>query len=407
MQKLLLALGIFSITSLSAEPAALAVQETCPVSVPECTPQPSICPECYVPSYYDLQCASGLYLYGDFFYWYANEDNLSPCMTVRGVADVAPGSGIAQTVLAAVEVNHLNTKWKPGFRVGLGYNTLHDGWDVETNYTWYQNKKHRSFSVPAFGSTLYPNNPAAGQLGFIDPWINPDLIASIVPFTYPEFDTVKSLWTLKLNQIDLDLGRKFLLSKSMAMRIYAGARGIWFTTRFNNIASSIAVFSSNFTNNIFSDKFKTRAWGVGLLGGFEPEWHFCRNFILFTNLDAALLWGKYRANKKEDYTSLNPTGVQTINYHNSFTNRFFKMQAILDLSIGLRWEETWRERVRTYLDFGWEHHIWFDDNHRIKLNPFFAYATVESTTVSGFQGYNELQGNLMMGGAVIRFRVDF
>lgn len=397
MQKLLLAIGLLSCTTLAAEP-----DEKCLV------PKPPICLECYVPNYYDLQCSTGLFSYADFLYWYANEDNLSPCMTVRGVGGAVPGSGLAQTVLAAVVANHLGTKWDPGFRAGLGYNTLHDGWDIDANYTWYQNSKHKGFSVPVFGSTAFPNNPAAGQLALLDPWINPDLIASIGPlFVYPEFDSVKSSWHLKFNQADLDLGRKFRLSEYMAMRIYAGVRGGWFTTRFNNAASSNAVFATTFTHNSFSDKFKTKVWGVGILTGIHPEWHFCKNFILFTNLDGALLWGKNKIQKKEDYTSLDSTGARTINFHNSSLNSFFKMQAILDLVIGLRWEETWSRSVKTYLDFGWEHHIWFDDNNRVKLNPFFTYTSVGSTTVSGFQGYNELQGNLMMGGGVLRFRVDF
>lgn len=429
MKKLLILSSLLFFTGLSAEQEEgtnLAYQDKksrmenescvqeCPRPCEKCCPKPKppICCECYVPSYYDLQCNQGAFFYGDFLYWYAKEDNLSPCLTVQGNSSAisSAGGSVVALVAAPVKANHLNTKWDPGFRVGVGYNFDHDGWDIEANYTWYQNKKHHVFSVPGFGSTSFPSNPSNGQLAFVDPWVNPDILVDSGTFnTTFLFDTVNTSWKLTFNQIDLELGRKYWLGKYTAMRAYAGVRGAWFTTRFNNASSQNANFSSLFTFNKFSDNFKDRIWGVGLLGGIQPEWHFCRNFLLFSNLDAALLWGKIRVRKNEDYTSFAASGAQNINYHNTFTSSFYKMDAVLDLSIGLRWEETWCYRIRTAVDLGWDHHIWFDVNDRFKFtSPSSSFTSTPSELVSlVFVGYEELQGNLMMGGLVVRFRADF
>ncbi|HSW73403.1 MAG TPA: Lpg1974 family pore-forming outer membrane protein [Chlamydiales bacterium] len=397
MKRLIIALTLFFSTGL---PAA----QECPPTSPCCpSPQPPICCECYVPSYYDLQCDLGVFIYGDFLYWFARENDLSPCMTVTSQPTLTPNF---INYLAAVNTNQFETKWAPGFRVGLGYNTTHDGWDIDANYTWFQIKKHQVFNVPGFGSAGAPFYPSIGQLALLDPWINPQNFNNSPAFTNPAFDTIQALWRLKLNQIDLDLGRKYWLGQFTAMRPYIGIRGAWFTTRFNNVASSNAVFSSTYTFNTFSDKFKNNIWGVGLIGGFQPEWHFCQNFLLFSNLDVSLLWGKFKTHKNENYTSFNPSGVATLNFQNFFNNIFFKMQAVLDLGIGLRWEETWCYRIRTYLDIGWEYHFWFDVNNRIKYQASFAYGT-GGGNVSGFQSFNELAGNLMISGGVVRFRVDF
>ncbi|HSW71947.1 MAG TPA: Lpg1974 family pore-forming outer membrane protein [Chlamydiales bacterium] len=437
MKKLFTFLGTFIISTLAADQAfiakntANACEEICekPCKTKCCpTPPEPICTESYLPSYYDLQCDAGVYLYGDFLYWFANEDNLSPCMTVRGsnttLVETAPttATSFAYYTLSLVEVNHLHTKWEPGFRAALGFNFNCDGWDLEANYTWFRNRKHRTFSVPGFGIPAVDIpfrigqnaiTPDQGQLALVDPWINTTLYDQFFPYGTFLFDKVSSQWNLHFNQVDLDLGNKFWIKRSMAMRCYVGVRGAWITTNFINVASSLTN-DDFYVHNTFSDNFRNHIWGVGLLGGIQPEWHFCRNFILFSNLDGALLWGKFRVRKQEDYASFGTFGSQSINYHNHSFSNFLKLQAVMDLTLGLRWEKTWCYRVRTYLDFGWENHIWFDINNRYKLagssESFFSQSprvvSVNPNTVK-VQSYEEEQGNLMLGGAFVRFRIDF
>ncbi|HSW72647.1 MAG TPA: Lpg1974 family pore-forming outer membrane protein, partial [Chlamydiales bacterium] len=222
------------------------------------------------------------------------------------------------------------------------------------------------------------------------------------------FDKVTSTWKLNFNQVDLELGRKFWLSKHMDMRVYAGSRGAWFNTKFNNQALSKTA-SDVYVLNRFIDYFKDRMWGVGLLAGLQPQWHVNRYFFIFSNLDAALLFGKFRVHKKEDYTSFDSTGLQSINYHNNSRGVFNHMQAVLDIALGVRWEDTWCYKVRSSVDVAWENHIWFDDNHRYKINSAHVTTSsgVETVNAISFQNYEEVAGNLIMGGLVIRARVDF
>ncbi len=341
----------------------------------------------------------------------------TPTTTTGGGTSIVPAFFF--DTLNLKKVNHLNSKWDPGFRAAIGYNFEHDGWDLEVNYTWYHNKKHRTFSVPGFqvveienGATanLFPGN---GQLALVDPWINTsiyDFHPNVGPFL---FEKVSSIWKLHFNQLDLALGKKFWISQFMAMRSFVGARGGYFSTRFTNVASSFSGAFFYHVNN-FSDQFKDRYWGVGLLAGIQPEWHFTRNFILFSNIDGSLLWGKFKVNKKEDYTSFDMFGVNSVNHHTNANSRFMKMQAVFDLALGFRWEETWCYRIRTALDIGWENHIWFDDNHRFKTESSSPKTTPGGSIPFGngvheikIQSYEEEQGNLMLGGAFIRFRIDF
>jgi len=408
MNKILIALCISLVSGLAANNKNPAPDPCCKEKCCPC-PKPPVCCECYVPSYYDLQCDAGVYLYGDFLYWYAKEDNISPCMTLRGntgtVGTAADGITGSTGTSDLVSVNQLGTKWDPGFRAAIGYNFDHDGWDFEANYTWYHNKKRNVISIPGFQtvsgfgiSAFFPGN---GQLALIDPWINSSLENSFL------FEKVSTLWKLEFNQADLELGRKFWLGKYTALRTYAGVRGAWIITRFNNLAYKLANDGTNHVNN-FSDRFKNNIWGVGLLAGLQPEWHFCRGFILFANLDAALLWGKFKVRKNEDYSSFAANGgVQTIRYNNTSSNIFYKMQSVLDLEVGFRWEHTWCNRVRGALDIAWENHIWFDVNHRYQVLANNIGAGIGGISIVPITAYSELIGDLMMGGPVVRLRIDF
>ena len=360
--------------------------------------------ECYLPKYADLECNTGVNTYADLLYWFAKEDNISPCMTVVGVSSPIAGS---ESVYGGVNVTHLPPKWDPGLRVGIGYNFQRDGWDIDLNYLWYHNRRGETFSTPLFGSAAAPFFPSPDQLALVDPWINPVIVNLSAPaFDNPAFDSVQALWTLTLNKIDLDFGRKFHISEYMATRSYIGIRGIWFKTRFYNIATSNAIFSDTYTNNTFSDKFKDHIWGLGLLGGVEPEWHITDNFILFTNLDAALLWGKIKIHKEEDYTSFNPSGVRTIDFHNILLSNALKLLTEVDITAGFRWEETWGYSLRTCLDLGWEYHIRLDINNRVKYGSMFGYSAGSGNDF-GFYGYQELQGSLMLSGFYFRLKAVF
>lgn len=80
------------------------------------------------------------------------------------------------------------------------------------------------------------------------------------------------------------------------------------------------------------------------------------------------------------------------------------MTPMLDAAIGLRWEETWCcDRFRTALDLGWEHHVLFNQNHRMKTNG----GEVVLAEASRFASYTEEMGDIALGGFVLRLAFDF
>jgi len=374
--------------------------ETC------CVPEPEPCIDCvcYTPQFYELQCDWGAFVSLDFLYWYARESNLAYALKVLDVTISTPGVAPEERIFAPKNYEHLDTKWDPGVRLGLGWNSECDGWDYYLTWTYFHNTKSDSVSVPNFGIDDDFFIPAPGEFALINPWLNGSLSRDTNVQT---FTKIKAKWTLSFNSIDLELGRKYWLSPCFTLRPYAGLRGAWTSTNFRTKSTrTFDTISAGFVDQDFKDRFKNRYWGVGFFGGLQPNWYFCQNFIFFANLDAALIWGKAKMTKDESFIETEDTTL-VINYKNDSRDSFYKMQAILDLAIGLRWEECWCcDRYRTALDLGWEHHIWFNHNTRTKTVDQFEL-TESTFTSRGFRNFEEVTDDTMFGGFVLRGRFDF
>ena len=69
---------------------------------------------------------SGPYIVGSFIYWRSSFDEMDFAATTTN-----PNGNITTIVLKQEEFDY-----KPGFKLGLGYNFAYDGWDIFVNWTW-------------------------------------------------------------------------------------------------------------------------------------------------------------------------------------------------------------------------------------------------------------------------------
>lgn len=369
-----------------------------------CVPQPKKCIdcECYTPQYYDLQCDWGAFLTVDFLYWYARENNLAYALKVQSIRNTTSVPFTQSIIFVPKTYEHINTDWEPGVRVGLGWNSCCDGWDYYLHWTYFKNDKSASTFVPDYGLDDNKFIPLEGEFALLNPWLNASLHGNLDAQT---FDKISANWSLRFNSIDLEIGRKYWLSSCFTLRPYTGLRSAWTKTILST--NSFRNFTTPFIlAQEFIDRYKNKYWGVGFVGGIQPNWHFCRNFILFSNLDVSLIWGKAEMEKREAQIETEE-GELTNDYFSSSKNDFFKMQAIFDLALGLRWEETWCcDRYRTALDLGWEHHIWLNHNTRTQTIDYYTQ-TISTEVINGYRTFVESSTDTMFGGFVLRVRFDF
>lgn len=378
----------------------------------EPTPREEICCECYTPAFDEMECDWNLFFDAEFLYWYASESNLVYAIKEQEIERV-PGvnTGSIPFVLVPKSYKNLGTTWDPGVRAGLGVK-IRDGWDVSTYWTYFNSEKKASTSVPSF-STVAPSD---GNFGLLNPWTSPAELVASGDGISPIFDRISAKWNLTLNQIDLQIGRKFWLSQYFLMRPYMGMRGAWANTGFRT-KSSRTIFSIPpvaMPIPTVDITYHNHNWGVGLLGGIQPSWYFAERFSLFGDLGVALLWGNNRLKERDHYQSIIVSAIGATLPGNDFATtskeNFFRMQTLLDLALGLRFETNWcQNRYAFALDAGWEHHIWFNYNKRNKrFDAINTSITSSSILLTSFDfGQTSVISDLMFGGFVLKARFDF
>lgn len=352
MNKKLLALSLVAMPCLIAQDSYKnnsSNKKTTGQQANYCTSQPKQCIdcECYTPAFYNLQCDCGFFIDVAFLYWYACETNLSYAAKLQVKNTGSTSASIVSFFSALQSIEFLDVSWNPGVRVGIGMNSKCDGWDYYLNWTYFCNKEKESISVPDYaffstsGTDVDPFLAEEGESFLTNPWTNFTIVLIDDNETScPTFDKIAAKWHFTLNSIDLELGRKYWLSHCFNLRPFAGIRGAWTRIKFDTTSTRNAEADASGTvtrvNVSFNDQFNTDNWGVGLLGGLQPNWYFCENFLLYGNFDLALIWGKFKIKKAESYFEENQTGtgpVETrISFNNNLMSKFFSNECYFRFS---------------------------------------------------------------------------
>lgn len=340
-------------------PCKPACPAPCPPK-PCCNPPPPCCwnfNPCNPKGCTDMNCG-GFYVSADFLYWRAENHGFSYAHEIE-VDPVATGVG---------KVVRVNPSWDPGFRVGAGWNTRYDFWDVFFNYTWYRNTASETRS---------------SDDGFIRMMPLSDSLTS-------EFTTVSAKTRFMLNMGDLEVGRLMYLTKSVAIRPYWGARGGTLHQKFSSSATDlISTVDSGLKFN-----GKNNYWGVGPRTGVHGEWHINQGFSLLGKVAGALLYGKTKA---ESQSSTQVIGVTDFVVDRQHTDDFYQLVPNLQMSLGLQWQTCfWCEKMFFKMSASWETNYWW--------NQFNL-----PVGIAGFVAPFPTVGNqpLTMEGLTVNFEWDF
>ena len=298
-----------------------------------------------------------LFVYGDLIYWNAHESGLAYAVVNEG----------SDTTLADAQVKNLHGKWNWGFRVGVGYNMPHDGWDV--NFTWLR-----------FTDTSHKRVHAG-----TDDFIFPTMTAASDPLAEGfACNKAHGYWGLRLDQLDLDMGREFFVSKWLTLRPHFGVRSDW-------VKQKLDVDYDNFdlATNVVDVKSKDKWWGLGLEGGLDTQWGLGSGWSLFGDLTGAIIYGFHKT-RFNDTDSPGST-------HDNVSNTYRISHPILDLQMGLRWDNMFGDdSYHLGVQVAWEHHVYFSQNQL----PNFG-------DPSNMGRFYTSQGDLTLQGWTFAARFDF
>ncbi|MES2345596.1 MAG: Lpg1974 family pore-forming outer membrane protein [Chlamydiota bacterium] len=312
-----------------------------------------------------IRDGADVFVTADFLYWIGNESGLG--FVVK--------NGTNAGFVDSGKLVSPHFKYEPGFRLGLGYNLPHDGWDVYADWTWLISRADRHVT-PNSGGNLFPTIMNLQEIDSISTQIS----------------SANAHWKTHLNIIDLELGRQFFVSKWLTLRPHFGLRTAWVNQDYKqNYHGSFNVIRPspidlNVPGTLYSEE-KCKFWGIGLRGGLNNQWGMGHGFSLFGDLAASLLFGRFHIDEDQNFK---PTGLVSFNVFNE-KSKFTACRAIVDLGAGLRWGQYFnRDRFYFRLQAGWEQHMFFSQNQFLRVVDDF----IPGITVSN-------QGDLSYNGLTI------
>lgn len=303
-----------------------------------------------------------LFFTGDWLIWQAHENGLSYAVKADNTTSFDKSS-----------VDDLHFDWDFGFRVGLGYNTAHDGWDLYANWTWFQNHAHGSVHVPST-ERIYPVQASAG-----------DIASDTATKSHAH-------WRLALNMIDLEMGREFFVSKWMTLRPFVGVRNAWVRQKLH-IDYEHLLLSGVADSEEIDCRFNNNYWGIGLRPGLNTQWGLGHGFSFYGNTAFSLLYGFFSLDQDETNESL--AGVTSHFMDNDQSYRVGR--AIAEIQLGLRWEHMFaNDHAHFSIQGGWENFMFFGQNQ------FKRFVTSSSAGI-----FAANQGDLTIQGWTLAMRLDF
>lgn len=284
----------------------------------------------------------GFYFTADFLYWKANDDTIYWARTISA-ATPTPQFGSIYVV---------SPDWKPAFRVGLGWNTNHDNWDVYLNWTWYNNSTTETITSAIADNT---------GLGILALW-SPGTITGIDSATYN--------WRLRHNMFDVEMGRRTFITRKLIMRPFASVRGGWinrkFTVRYNSQASGVipVLTPGQYTGDV-------KYWGVGPRFGSNNEWYFGYGIRAVSDFAMALLYGEVYENSGVALDQI--TTPATVITNLFVANDRARVVPNIQLFLGFGWAECFcSQDIYLSLKAGWEVNKYW--NLPQFINPFASEA---------------------------------
>jgi hypothetical protein len=341
-------------------------------------------------------CCRSWYLDAEVLFWKATEDGLSPAIVNVELADTntieIPNDGVSMFTNA--KFVEPSAKWDAGFRFGIGYNAQHDDWDVYAVWTHFRN--HTTSDVEA-NADAFPQEVVYANWSAFNTQTN-----AMVPVAEE-----RSNWSLRLNMIDLELGRKFFAGKWLTLRPFIGLRGALIHQTFNidyYPGNGLNAASNPYTGfgTIEEVRMKNNFSGVGPRSGINTQWNLGCGWSIYGDAAISLVYGTFDIDQAE-YNGPSQESEDTVL---NIAHNYHATRAITDLALGLRYEQCCFD-ANNYVtvSLGWEHHMFFNQN---QMNMYY---TTESLTgllaVTKATRWTPARGDLATQGLTLAFRFDF
>lgn len=299
----------------------------------------------------DLVKGEGMdwFITADYTYWTARENS-----TEVAISNVIQGS-TASKEGSIGKVFRLDNKWVSGFKVGLGTDFCHDGWDVYAEYTWFNttNSKRTPGEFPTPPLMVAPLLDI--PLLFDGYWDVNNAVGSANGAI--SYSSANAKWHMHMNVVDVELGRNFYVSPRLMLRPFYGLKGAWNQQHMNIAFHNLSLAMTNSMIN------QLKNWGIGIRAGMDTSWHFCRDLSLFGNMAFTGLWEEFKA-RRFDSSAI---GGTIINSTVNVKEKQCVVAPVIEWMLGFKWETGLScDTYHLAIAAAWEEQVWFGQNKFIR-----------------------------------------
>lgn len=287
---------------------------------------------------------------GALLYWKGNENGLSYGLK-------APLLQQNPAVTGNGELLELDFDGDLGFRVGMGWNTNHDNWDLYLSWTRIHTAAHGHRRVNS--ERIFPT--------FADPF-------------YASADFLKASAHLRihLNDLQFQLGRHFYLGKSLSFRPYVGLENVWISQHYHTHYQEMLGNPNAFDTVHFRNHF----WGIGAKAGAQTQWEMRWGISIIGEAALALLYGNFNLKRSSEYST--PNRIKT-----HIDHKLNQARAGTEFLLGLQWDYLFaHDLFHLGVLIGWEQHIYFGQNQLFNFSSSSPGQINESNNDLTFQGLN-------------------
>ena len=362
-------------------------------------------PEQLNPSVYPKTCNGDIFLKITGLYWNAHQEGLEYALVNQVEApETFTYKKFIDTLnnLVGAEYKIPRFKWEYGYKLGLGYQTLCDGWDIGVLWTKYEGKASSHIDATVGGNyTILPIWSAFSQ----------------IPGCLLYATDIKTHWDLELDLIDLELGREFWVSKYLSLRPHVGLRislinqdfviqhkgGTWYGFKF------LAIWPLN--NKV---TLENHYRGFGVRSGLDSVWNFGCGFGLYGNFAASIIYGRFSiAHRETNRETVKPYREEQLTPYGRLkildTKEHFRAsRAMLDVGMGLQWSGIFcNNKWGLTAMIGWEHHLFFGQNQWWRVTRYTDWIDFPLPNNNRENHFFQKRGDLDTQGWTLTLKVEF
>ena len=301
-------------------------------------PGDQLAPNQYMPAYeapgrINPRGSWDIYSTASFTYWQAIQEN----MQLGTVTTTRTSGAITSSWNNLVQ---MDSKYKPGFQLGLGLNFDHDNWDGFAQYTWFRGTNQVTTTLNTTNATT----------------ITPHWTTGLVGATDTELFTGTESWRLHMDLLDMELARSGYKGLSLTFRPFFGFRAAWIRQHLGVLYTGTA--GTDPATLQLSEY--THSWGVGPRIGAYSNWLLGQGVRLYGNGSVDLLY--------TCYTKLAYRGADAIVGGARFNtlapqDNVNSVRPHLDLEFGLGWG-TYFDNNNWHIDLaaGYGFQVFFNQN---------------------------------------------